>query len=201
MSNKKYKSVVFCGFVASGKTTIAKNIAKIFNLEYICAGDLLKEMINKANKKNKNIEKNDFWETKQGFAFFKERQNKDEFDRKLDKLLLDLVEQRPVSLTSWTLPYLNCNAVKIFIKVKEEDRIRRMAERDNISYEDSKKLLKKRDNQNKKIYKKLYGFELGNENVFDFILNTQNNIQDDIKLVEFFLNDISIKFRKEHYVR
>jgi cytidylate kinase len=48
-----------------------------------------------------------------------------------------------------------------------------MASRDNISFLEAKKIVKLRDEENKKIYYKLYGFNFGEDlTVFDFALNT-----------------------------
>jgi cytidylate kinase len=48
-----------------------------------------------------------------------------------------------------------------------------MANRDNLSLLKAKKIIKARDQENKKIYRNLYGFNFGEDlNVFDFSLNT-----------------------------
>lgn len=48
-----------------------------------------------------------------------------------------------------------------------------MASRDTISFLEAKKIVKLRDEENKKIYHKLYGFNFGEDlTVFDFALNT-----------------------------
>jgi cytidylate kinase len=48
-----------------------------------------------------------------------------------------------------------------------------MAKRDNLSLLQAKKIIKMRDDENKNIYRKLYGFNFGKDlNVFDFSLNT-----------------------------
>ena len=183
-----YKSVVFCGYPASGKTTIAKKIAKIFNLEYICAGDMLKKMINDKFKGNKKIMSEDFWESSEGFVFFEKRKENHSFDRELDKELLKLVKEKPVALTSWTLPYLNCNAFKIYLKVSKKERIIRLAKRDSISFEKAKTAISKRDKINLAYYKKLYGFILGDESPFDLVENGENKTEDEeVKNISDFL--------------
>jgi CMP/dCMP kinase len=48
-----------------------------------------------------------------------------------------------------------------------------MANRDNISYTEAKKVIQVRDSENINIYKNLYGFNFGEDlKVFDFCLNT-----------------------------
>jgi cytidylate kinase len=54
-----------------------------------------------------------------------------------------------------------------------ENRAKRMANRDNISFAEAKKIIALRDEENKKIYHKLYGFHFGEDlTVFDYVLNT-----------------------------
>ena len=188
MEKDKYKSVVFCGYPASGKTTIAKRIAKIFNLEYTCAGDILKKMMKEKSCKETHVDSGDFWETDEGFAFFEKRENDDSFDRELDKEMLKLVKEKPVALTSWTLPYLNCEAIKIYLKVSKEERTKRLAGRDGISEEKAKKAISMRDEINIAHYKKLYGFTLGDESPFDQVVDCENNTEDEeVKIISDFL--------------
>ncbi len=48
-----------------------------------------------------------------------------------------------------------------------------MAMRDNINVDDAKKIVLRRDNENRLIYKKIYNFDFGEKlDVFDFALNT-----------------------------
>ena len=185
---QNYKSVVFCGYPASGKTTIAKRIAEIFNLEYVCAGDVLKKMIKGKSSDDKDFQSESFWETDEGFAFFKKREKDDSFDRKLDKEMLELVKEKPVALTSWTLPYLNCEAFKIFLKLSKEERIKRMAGRDSISIEEAEEAISIRDEKNILHYKKIYGFVLGDEEPFDMVLDCENKTEDEeVKIIRDFL--------------
>jgi cytidylate kinase len=63
--------------------------------------------------------------------------------------------------------------IKFWLKASQENRARRMANRDNISYNKAKKVIQIRDLENMKIYKNLYGFNFGEDlKVFDFCLNT-----------------------------
>ena len=185
---KKYNSVVFCGYAASGKTTIAKKIAEIFDLEYACAGDILKKMMKSKFDKETNVDSQDFWETEAGFSFFKKRETDDSFDIELDKEMLELVKTKKVSLTSWTLPYLNCEAIKIFLNVPEDERTKRLAGRDSISEKEAKRIISIRDAKNKKHYQKLYNFELGNKKPFDLVLEEKNKTpEEEVNIIKEFL--------------
>jgi cytidylate kinase len=78
-----------------------------------------------------------------------------------------------VVITSYTLPWLTDSAVKIWLRGSEYSRAKRMANRDGINVFDAEKIVRQRDNDNKRIYLKLYNIRFGDElSVFDFILNT-----------------------------
>jgi cytidylate kinase len=48
-----------------------------------------------------------------------------------------------------------------------------MAKRDGISFEEAKSITNMRDEENKRIYYRLYGFRFGEDlTVFDYVLNT-----------------------------
>jgi cytidylate kinase len=54
-----------------------------------------------------------------------------------------------------------------------ETRAQRMATRDNIDIAEAKKIVLRRDNANRLLYKKIYNFNFGeNLEVFDFAINT-----------------------------
>jgi cytidylate kinase len=56
-----------------------------------------------------------------------------------------------------------------------------MANRDDISYAEAKRMVKLRDDENKKIYYKLYGFRFGEDlTIFDYVLNTDRLSLDSI---------------------
>ena len=61
-----------------------------------------------------------------------------------------------------------------WLSASQASRSERMARRDNISVQEALDVIKLRDEENKVIYKKIYGSEFGkNLEVFDFILNTE----------------------------
>jgi cytidylate kinase len=48
-----------------------------------------------------------------------------------------------------------------------------MSNRDGVSFSKAKKIVKMRDDENRRIYFKLYGFRFGEDlTVFDYVLNT-----------------------------
>ena len=165
-----FRSVIISGPPAIGKTTIAKGLAKEFGLKYLSGGDVLKEM---AKDEGFSTERDDFWDTEAGMKFLNMRKDNPEFDRKVDKKLGDLFMTADVVMTSYTLPWLVKDGFKIWLGGSEDNSAKRMTTRDNISYGEASEIVKRRYEENKMIYKKLYGFDFGDDmSVFDAIINT-----------------------------
>jgi CMP/dCMP kinase len=165
-------SIVISGWPAVGKTTMAVELAKKFNLKLYSGGDILKML---AGAKGYSTSKDDWWDTGEAKRFMEERKSDLSFDNQVDKKLIQIIKNGNSVITSYTLPWLmkEDGIIKFWLKASQENRARRMANRDNISYNKAKKVIQIRDWENMKIYKNLYGFNFGEDlKVFDFCLNT-----------------------------
>ena len=166
------KSVIISGPPAIGKTTIAKGIGKEFGLRHLSGGDILKEL---AQDEGFDTGGDDWWETPEGMSFLSHRQENSEFDKKVDAKLKKLFLEGNVVITSYTLPWIVEGGVKIWLAGSMENSARRMTVRDNLSKNDTVKIVKKRYDENKIIYKTLYGFEFGEDlSVFNKVIETDN---------------------------
>ena len=164
------KSVVLSGPPAIGKTTVAKGLADEFNLKYLSGGDILKEL---ASEQGFSSSGNDWWDTEDGMKFLAQRKENPEFDKKVDEKLIQLFETGNVVITSYTLPWLTDNGIKIWLDGTVENSAKRMQNRDNMDENLALDVVKKRYNENKIIYKNLYNFEFGDDlSVFDKIIQT-----------------------------
>jgi cytidylate kinase len=86
---------------------------------------------------------------------------------------MEIAEMGNAVITSYTLPWLTENPIKFWLRGSQNNRAKRMANRDNINFLDAKKIVRLRDDDNKKIYRKLYNIKFGDDlTVFDFSLNT-----------------------------
>jgi cytidylate kinase len=166
------KSVIISGPPAIGKTTIAKGIGKEFGLRHLSGGDILKEL---AQDEGFDTGGDDWWDTSEGMNFLSNRQENSEFDKKVDNKLKKLFLEGNVVITSYTLPWIVEGGVKIWLAGSMENSARRMTVRDNLSKNDTIKIVQKRYDENKIIYKTLYGFEFGEDlSVFDKTIETDN---------------------------
>lgn len=164
------KSIIISGPPAIGKTTIAKGLAKEFGLKYLSGGDVLKEL---AKEQGFHTGGDDWWDTPEGMTFLNQRKTNQEFDKKVDEKLRELFDKGGIIITSYTLPWLVTGGIKIWLAGSQENSAKRMTSRDNLSSEGALEIVKKRYQENKLIYKKLYGFDFGeNLSIFDKIINT-----------------------------
>lgn len=162
--------MIISGPPAIGKTTIAKGLAKEFGLKYLSGGDVLKEL---ARDEGFKTEGDDFWDTEAGMRFLNMRKGNPEFDKVVDEKLKKIFVTEDVVITSYTLPWLVDDGVKIWLAGSPEISAKRMTTRDKILYDDASEIVRKRYEENKMIYKKLYGFNFGDDlSVFDEIINT-----------------------------
>lgn len=165
-------SIVISGWPAVGKTTMAVELAKKFNLKLYSGGDILKML---AGAKGYSTSGDDWWDTGEAKRFMEERKSDPSFDNQVDKKLIQIIKNGNSVITSYTLPWLmkEDRIIKFWLKASQENRARRMANRDNITYNKAKKVIQIRDWENMKIYKNLYGFNFGEDlKVFDFCINT-----------------------------
>ena len=164
------KSVVVSGPPAIGKTTVAKGLAREFNLTHLSGGDILKEF---ANEQGFSSIGDDWWDTEEGMKFLEQRKKNPEFDKKVDEKLKTLFQNGGFVITSYTLPWMVDGGIKIWLAGAVENSAKRMQNRDNLTEHDALNVVKKRFSENKIIYKALYNFEFGEDlSVFDKIIET-----------------------------
>ena len=169
-------SVVISGPPAIGKTTVAKGIALEFNLTHLSGGDILKDL---ASEQGFSTGGDDWWDTEEGMQFLNQRKSNPEFDKDVDSRLKELFQNGGVVITSYTLPWIIDNGIKIWLAGNIENSAKRMQNRDNVTQLHALDVVKKRFNENKLIYKSLYNFEFGeNLSVFDAVIETDSlNVQ------------------------
>ena len=152
--------IAISGPHGSGKSTIAKAIAKHFNLRYISAGELFRAM---AKEKGMSI-----------VEFTKYVNNNPEIDKEIDRRT-EIEAAKGNVVIDAQLGYWfarKYNPLSILVIAKLEDRAKRVSEREGISYEEALRELKIRDENEKERFKKLYNIDLWDIYDFHFIINT-----------------------------
>ncbi len=157
------RGVVVCisGLTASGKSTVARMLAKKYGLHYYSGGGMLKKV---AVEMGYSPGGEDWWGTDDGKRFLKERSRNFRYDRLVDQMLIRKAEEGNVVLDSWTMPWLLAFGFKIWIDASLEVRAERLSKRNRIPLDEALNSLKEKDETTRRIYKELYGIDLG----FDF---------------------------------
>jgi CMP/dCMP kinase len=174
VANKLF-SIVISGWPAVGKTTIACKLAEEFDIVMYNGGDILKMLAEE--DKGYSVKRDDWWDTIEAKKFMEERNSDPSFDKKVDDKLIQIVKKGGAVITSYTLPWLVVDEsiiiIKFWLRGSQENRAKRMANRDGISFAEAKRITKLRDDENRRIYYRLYGFRFGEDlTVFDYVLNT-----------------------------
>ena len=181
--------MIISGPPAIGKTTVAQGLAEEFNLKHLSGGDILKEM---AQAEGFSSHGDDWWDTQDGMNFLEKRKINTDFDKKVDEKLQELFHQGNVVITSYTLPWLVNDGIKLWLSGSFVNSARRMKTRDNVTELDALEVVKKRFEENKEIYKSLYNFEFGQDlSVFDKIINTDDlNAEQVLKIAKSTVREL-----------
>lgn len=167
------RNIVIClaGMTACGKSTAARRLAQRFRLKYVSGGTVLKELALRMGYKS---QEKGWWESTEGMRFLDQRLREPTFDKQVDAELLSWGSRGNVVLDSWTMPWLLKTGFKIWLEVSPQERAKRLASRDRISFKRAEELIREKDGKTKRIYERLYGFKLGEDfSPFDLILDTE----------------------------
>ena len=179
MSNKEQKEItpekkiVVCisGLAGTGKSTLSKKIAAKYNLIYYSGGDALKAL---AAEEGYDSNTSGWWESPEGLGFLEKREKNLEYDKLVDEKLQEFAKRGNVLLDSWTVPWLVNYGFKIWLLASIDKRAERIAHRDKLSKSKALEVLKEKETKTKNIYKKLYGFKLGEDfTPFNLVLDTE----------------------------
>jgi cytidylate kinase len=174
MKSATEKKIVICisGMAGTGKSTLSKKLAQKYKLRYYSGGDALKAL---AAEEGYNASGRGWWESPEGLSFLEKREKNLKFDKAVDDKLLEYAQQGNVLLDSWTMPWLLKTGFKIWLVASIEKRAERIVKRDKITLKEAMQVLKEKEARTKAIYKKLYGFNLGEDFApFHLVLDTDN---------------------------
>jgi CMP/dCMP kinase len=166
------KAIIVSGLPAVGKTTVSRRVAEVLKKPVVGGGDVLKEMAIEEGYKPGG---EDWWDTTEGMRFLEERKRKPGFDKEVDVRLIQKAKRGDVVITSYPVPWLTEDGIKVWLTGSVNSRAARMAKRDGIPMSKCKRILSVRDMENYKLYKKFYGIEFGKDlRPFDLVVETDN---------------------------
>jgi CMP/dCMP kinase len=166
------KAIIISGMPAVGKTTVSRMVADALGTSMVGGGDVLKEM---AVEEGYSPGGDDWWDKGDGMKFLEERKKSSGFDKEVDSRLIQKAKKGDVVITSYPVPWLTRDGVKIWLSGSVQSRATRMSKRDGLSVSRCKEILSVRDTENYKLYKKIYGIEFGKDLApFDLVVETDS---------------------------
>lgn len=166
------KAIIISGMPAVGKTTVSRKVADTLRKPLLGGGDVLKEMAVEEGYKPGG---EDWWDTAEGMKFLQERKRKSGFDKEVDARLLDKAKKGDVVITSYPVPWLTRDGLKVWLSGSVDSRAARMSKRDGMPISKCKDVLSVRDEENSKLYRKIYSIEFGEDlSPFDLVVETDN---------------------------
>jgi cytidylate kinase len=152
--------IAVSGQPGSGKTTVAREVARALKVPLVSSGSLFRELAAKSGM--------DFLE------FHKYAEANPEIDKKIDSMAIELAKNGNVvlegHLTAWVVrPYAD---LCIYLKASREIRAKRVAIRDNKSFEEALREVTDREELNRKRYLAIYGIDIRDLSIFDLVLDT-----------------------------
>ena len=160
--------ITISGPHGSGKSTIAKEIAKALNLKYVSSGQTFRKL---AAEHNCNLEE---------FSQMCE-QNKS-IDKKIDQITIDEAKKGDVVLEGQLVSWMAKDFAdfSIYITASLDTRVERIAKRDGIDFDKAKKITMARTKSQVKRFKKMYDIDIENKEIYDLILKTDRLTKEEV---------------------
>ena len=160
-------TITVSGLSGSGKTTVAKEIAQVFKLKLVNAGDLFRKYAIK--NKIPLDEMSKFLPPK--------------IDYQIDKMMLNLAEKGGhvlvARLSAWVAGDLaDC---RVFVQCDKKVRYKRVAEREAFSLSRAKIKVENRDEGDCARYQKLYNIDTNDKKIYDLIINNNQISLEELK--------------------
>lgn len=150
--------VTIGGPIGSGKTTVAKAIAKRFGLRHISAGLIFREM---ASENGLSLEE-----------FSKLAEKDDSFDKIVDQRQQEMAKDGNAVVDGRLSGAFIDSDIKIWLTAPFDLRAQRVAKREEKELDTAKADMKKREQSEASRYRKLYNIDIGDLSRYDAVLNT-----------------------------
>ncbi len=166
----------------SGKSVIGKKIALALDIKYYSTGQAFRDL---AKEMNMSLEE-----------FTQYVENHPEIDQELDKKIVEIAKKRDIIIDSQLSGHIlqNIADFKILLKCPLETRVKRMADRDQTSYDEKLKETKVREKSEQERFKILYDIDLEDNKTYDLIIETENlSIEEVLNKILSVISSIKLK--------
>ncbi|MFX1323680.1 MAG: (d)CMP kinase [Promethearchaeota archaeon] len=160
------------GLHGTGKTTVGKLLAEKLGIRYYSTGQAFRDL---AKEMNLSLEE-----------FTKYVESNPNIDKKLDQRIIKIAQEDDIIIDAQLSAYIlkSIANFKILLLCPLETRVRRMAERDNASYDTQLKETLMREKSELERFNRLYNIDLNDSEkiakIYDLIINTENLTIDEI---------------------
>ena len=94
-------------------------------------------------------------------------------DKQLDEKIVTEAAKGNCVVMTWLGPWMvKGSDLRVWLEASEEERARRVSERDRMGLAEALEHVRKRDANNRKRYKKFYGINIDDRSIFDLVVNT-----------------------------
>ncbi|HUG32295.1 MAG TPA: nucleoside monophosphate kinase [Acidimicrobiia bacterium] len=157
--------ITISGRPGSGKSAVAKQVARRLGLRHVSAGDFMREM---ANERGQSI-----------LELSRSAEGGDAIDHEIDARTVRLATEEEDFVMDARLGWhFAPRSVKIFLEVRPEVAARRIydaqrgAEHENISLEETQSAIERRTDSETKRYRDYYGLDYADHSHYDLVVDT-----------------------------
>ena len=152
--------ITVSGYHGSGRSTHATRLAETFGLRYVSSGTIFRQL---AQERGLSLEE-----------MSKLTEEDSEIDRKIDERAKEESKKPGVVIDATLAGWMAEDPdLRIFLHCSFKERIRRIADREEISYEEAEKETVAREESEKERFKIYYSVTIEDLSIYDVVLNTE----------------------------
>ena len=152
--------ITVSGYHGSGRSTHATRLAKTFGLRYVSSGTIFRQL---AKERGMGLEE-----------MSRLTEEDSEIDRKIDERAKEESRKPGVVIDATLAGWMAEDPdIRIFLLTSFEERIRRIADREEISYGEAEKETVAREESEKARFLTYYKVNLDDLSIYDVVLNTE----------------------------
>lgn len=165
-SSNNFRNVTISGKVATGTSTLAKNLTNSLGWKYVNVGEIQREY-DRAHQ---------IAENKQGAA-----SRPDDHEKEIDAMTKKMLQtENNIVYEAWLAGFVTQGidgVLKILVICTHDDvRIDRVVNRDNVTIVEAKQWIKQREEENLKKWQKLYGpYDFWDPKYYNLVIDTYSS--------------------------
>ena len=159
---KKFEELVITvsGYHGSGRSTHATRLAETFGLRYVSSGTIFRQL---AKERGMDLEE-----------MSRLTEEDSEIDRKIDERAKEESKKPGVVIDATLAGWMAEDPdIRIFLLTSFEERIRRIADREDISFEEAENETVAREESEKDRFRIYYDVKIEDLSIYDVVLNTE----------------------------